>query len=100
MEIEELKKLTFQETIAQTLEGRIVTVINPESYRMTPTGSYKLDVQFYKAKVKAVCADSLVLFCEFVLDSKGAKKEPVQQHIPIARIKRLSMMPKEVLIHL
>jgi len=100
MELEELRQMTYQQSIAKSLEGRIVTVINPESYRMTPTGSYKLDVQFYKGKVKAVCVDFMVLFCEFVLDSKGQKKEPVQQYIPFNRIKRVSMMPKEVLIHL
>ena len=100
MELEELKQLSYQEAIARSLEGRIVTVVNPESYRMTPTGSYKLDVQFYKGKVKAVCQDFMVLLCEFVLDSKGQNKEPVQQYIPFQRIKRVSIMPKEVLIHL
>ena len=100
MDIEELKKLHYQEAISKSLEGRIVTVVNPESYRTTPTGSYKLDVQFYKAKVKAVCTDFLVLICEFALDAKGQKKEPVQQYIPFNRIKRVSIMPKEILVHL
>jgi hypothetical protein len=100
MELDELKQLSYQQAIAKSLEGRIVTVVNPESYRMTPTGSYKLDVQFYKGKVKAVCADFIVLICEFVMDMKGEKKEPVQQYIPFSRVKRVSIMAKEILIHL
>ena len=100
MDTEEIKKLTFKESISKSLEGRVVTMINPASYRMTPTGSYKLDVQFYKAKVKAVCTDFIIVLCEFVLDAKGSKKEPVQQYIPFSRIKRVSIMPKEILIHL
>jgi len=100
MDLEEIKQLDFKAAIAKSLEGRIVTIVNPESYRMTPTGSYKLDVQFYKGKVKAVCSDFIVLLCEFVLDSKGQKKEPVQQYIPFGSIKRISIMPKEILLHM
>ena len=100
MDLDDLKQLTYQQAISKSLEGRIVTVVNPESYRMTPTGSYKLDVQFYKGKVKAVCTDFMVLICEFVMDLKGEKKEPVQQYIPFSRIKRVSIMAKEILIHL
>jgi len=100
MEIDETRKLSYQEALARSLEGRVVTVINPESYRTTPTGSYKLDVQFYKGKVKVVCTDFLILICEFVMDLKGEKKEPVQQYIPFGRIKRVSILPKEICIHL
>ncbi len=100
MEQEDLKKLTYQGAITKSLEGRICTVVNPQSYRTTPTGAYKLDVQFYKGKVKAVCSDFIVLICEFILDTKGEKKEPVQQYIPFNRIKRVSIMSKEILLHL
>lgn len=98
--MEDLQDLGYQQAISKSLEGRIVTVVNPESYRTTPTGAYKLDVQFYKGKVKAVCKDFIILICEFVLDSKGDKKEPVQQYIPFDRIKRVSIMAKEILLHL
>ena len=100
MDTSELQGLGYQQAISKSLEGRVVTVVNPESYRATPTGSHKLDVQFYKGKVKAVCKDFIILICEFVLDTKGERKEPVQQYIPFNRIKRVSIMAKEILLHL
>lgn len=100
MDVDELKRMGYQEALAKALEGRIVTVVNPESFRTTPTGGHKLDTQFYRGKVRAVCTDYIVLVCEFILDAKGEKKEPVQQFIPFDHVKRVSVMPKEILLHL
>ena len=100
MDVEDLKSMSYQQALTKSLEGRIVTVVNPESFRTTPTGGHKLDTQFYRGKVKAVCDDYVVLICEFVLDTKGEKKEPVQQFIPFDHVKRVSVMAKEILLHL
>jgi len=81
------------------LAGQIITVVNPESYEAAPIG-YQIKAGFYKAKVTHVGADYFTVVSEFQHAGKGAKKEPVKQFIPMSRVKRISVMKTDRLIHL
>lgn len=81
------------------MAGQVVTVVNPESYEDAPMG-HRLTTGFYKAKVLAVGSDFVSLATEFVHKKGGQAREPVQQFIPVAHIKRVSVMESEKVIHL
>ena len=84
--------------ILEGFVGKVVTVVNPESYEDAPIG-HTLTTGFYRAKVVGIGSDFLVVATEYV--HKGAKgKEPVRQFIPLHRVKRISLMKTERLIHL
>lgn len=83
--------------ILKALIGKTVTVVNPESYEAAPLG-YKLAEGFYRGKVSTVGRDYIVLVTEF--ERKKGQKEPVKQFIPSDRIKRISLMAKETIVHL
>jgi len=83
--------------ILKALIGKSVTVVNPESYETAPLG-YKLAEGFYRGKVTTAGKDYLVLATVF--ERKKDVKEPVKQFIPAASIKRISLMPKETVLHL
>ena len=85
--------------VLNKLEGKVLTIINPESYKATPLG-FRLDTQFYKGKIKTVKEDHLVLLCEFVKDARKGDKEVVTQYLPLDRIKRVSMLPDEICLHI
>ncbi len=90
---------TFND-ILHSIVGKVVTVINPESYRATPLG-YKLDTQYYKGKVKMMGPDYIVLLTEWIPDPKKKEdRETVTQYIPLDKVKRVSILPKEVLFHM
>jgi hypothetical protein len=97
MEATEVK--SFSEVL-NSIAGKVVTVINPESFRATPLG-YKLDTQYYKGKVKTIAEDYVILLCEWIPDpKKKEEKETVTQYIPVNRIKRISILSKEILFHM
>lgn len=80
--------------------GKVVTIVNSESYDETPMGG-RLTAGFYKAKILTVGSDYLSVATEFQHKKKGQQiKEPVKQYIPLPRIKRISAMKTELLIHL
>ncbi len=89
---------TFPDVL-NALVGKVVTVANPQSYEDAPVG-HKLTVGFYRAKILAVKADHLVLFTEFkhMRGSEGA--EAVKQFVPLDRVKRISVMKSERVLHL
>ena len=55
---------------------------------------------FYKAKITFVGEDYFELLTEFHHKRGETQKEPVKQYIPIDKIKRVSLMRSERLIHL
>ena len=79
--------------------GKVVTVVNPESYEDAPVG-VQLRVGFYRAKLVGVGTDYLVLATKFVKTGKSKGEEPVKQYLPSARIKRLSVMKTELVLHI
>ena len=85
--------------VLRAMSGQIVTVVNPESYEDAPMGS-RLTTGFYKAKVLSVGSDFVSLATEFVHKKGEQAREPVKQFIPVARIKRVSVMKTDKVIHL
>ena len=84
--------------ILEGLIGKVVTIVNPESYEDAPIG-HTLKTNFYRARVLGVGTDFLAVASEHV--HAGAKgKEPVRSYIPLHRVKRVSVMKSERLIHL
>ncbi len=85
--------------ILKSLTGQVVTIVNPESYEQVPLG-FEVRTGFYRAKVTAVGIDFVALATDFVRKGKNAGKEPVKQFLPLSRIKRISVMKSERLIHI
>jgi hypothetical protein len=89
---------TFHDVL-KSLVGHVVTIANPESYEIAMGGVQKITTGFYKAKVLTVNDDYVAWISEFTA-GKGAKKEPVKTFIPLAWVKRVSLLKSERLIHL
>ena len=85
--------------ILRSLVGKVVTVVNPESYEHAPLG-FTLKAGFYKAKVASLGNDYFVLITEHKKAGKDAGKEPVKQFLPFGVVKRISLMKSECLIHI
>ena len=79
--------------------GHVVTMVNPESYEDAPVG-HQIRVGFYRAKVLGVGQDYLIVATELHHPGRQTAKEPVRQYIPIEKIKRVSLLKAERLIHL
>lgn len=89
---------SFQAVLAG-LVGKIVTVVNPESFEDAPVGN-RLVTGFYRCKVLSVNSDYLALATEFKRRRGEVAKEPVRQYIPFDKIKRISLMKSDRLIHI
>jgi hypothetical protein len=89
---------TFLE-ILEFLVGKVVTVANAESYEDAPVG-HRLGAGFYKAKVLQIHADHVVIATQFRHSSGHGEDEPVKQFIPISRVKRVSVMKSEKILHI
>ncbi len=89
--------------LLKSLMGQIVTIVNPESYEDAPVG-HQIRAGFYRAKPVGMGKDYIILATELVHSSSVAPaskaKEPVRQYIPIAQIKRVSILKTERLIHI
>ena len=89
-------------TFADVLEGLIgavFTIVNPESYEDAPVG-HQIRAGYYRAKLTGLGQDYLIVVTEYQHSGKEKSKEPCKQFIPFARIKRLSLMKSERLIHI
>lgn len=76
--------------------GKEITVVNPESYKLTALGR-GLSFQTYKANLVEMGSDYLRL--QFT-SMKGDEKHSVEQIIPLDRVKRISIWGDEKLVHL
>ena len=85
--------------IVRSLLGKTVTVVNPESYEDAPVG-HTLKVGFYRAKVTGGGIDYLVAMTEYKHAGKTGNIDPVKQFIPFEKIKRVSVMKQEIILHL
>ena len=90
-----MENQTFQEVL-KALLGKVVTVVNPESYEQAPMG-FQVRTGFYRGKVAGLGKDFLIIMTEF--NAKG-DAEPVKQYIPLSRIKRISLMKSDRILHL
>ena len=92
----EQKKYT---DILRSLIGKTVTVVNPESYEDAPVG-HTLKVGFSSAKITGGGTDHFVMMTEYRKAGKGARSEPVKQFLSFDKIKRVSVVKQEIILHL
>ena len=85
--------------ILKSLMGKTVTVVNPESYEDAPVG-HQIRAGYYRAKPIGMGKDYIILMAEYVHSGRETGKEPVKQYIPLEKIKRISLMKSERLIHI
>ncbi len=84
--------------VLRTFLGKVVTIVNPESYEDAPLG-HNIRKGWYPARAVGLGKDYLILVTEYKHGGNIAGAEPVKQYIPVHRIKRVSVMRKELLIH-
>ena len=85
--------------VVRSLTGKVVTMVNPESYEHAPLG-HQIRAGFYRAKLTGMGSDYIICVTQYVKTGKDARKEPVKQFIPMVRINRISVMKSEILLHL
>lgn len=86
--------------VLRTHLGKVFLIANPESFEESGLG-HQIHAGWYKAKLVGVGRDYLIVVTEFTHGTgKHASKEPCQQYIPLDKIKRLSLMRTERLLHL
>lgn len=86
--------------VLKSLVGKNVTIVNPESFEAAPMVGFHLKEGFYKGKVTAVGHDYLVFQTIVALSKKEGGQQPVQQFIPAARLKRVSVMKTGIFLHI
>ena len=79
--------------------GQVVTIVNPESYEDAPVG-HQIRAGFYRAKLIGLGNDYVILATELVHQGKESAKEPVRQYIPLDKVKRISVLKGEKLLHI
>lgn len=89
---------TFRDVLAG-LVGHVVTIVNPESMEEAPLGR-RITASFYRAKVLSLDGDCLTLATELVHHGAKKDREPVKQFLPVERVKRVSLLRSERMIHL
>ena len=86
-------------SVLTALVGKVVTVANSESYEDATIG-HRLGAGFYDAKVLEIRDDFLILATEFHHARGHGEDEPVKQYIPLSRVKRVSVMKSEKILHI
>ena len=86
--------------VIKALAGKKVMVVNPESYEAAPMVGFQLKENFYPGKVAGWGSNYVILHTVVTLPKKEGGQQPVQQFIPIARIKRISALKTGVYLHL
>ena len=85
--------------VLRALLGKLVTIVNAESYENAPVG-HQIRAGFYRAKVTGLGSDYLVVMTEFEAKGSGDSASAVKQFIPLAHVKRISLMKGECLLHI
>ena len=86
-------------SILKALVGKKVTIVNPESYESAAMG-FQLKEGYYSGKVGTIAKDFVLLQTVIQTSKKDGGSVPVKQFIPIDRIKRISVMKDEYILHL
>ena len=86
-------------SLLKALAGKKVTIVNPESYETAAMG-FQLKEGYYAGKIGSVGQDFILLHTILQTSKKDGGTVPVKQFIPINRIKRISMMKDEYILHL
>ncbi len=80
--------------------GKLFLMVNSESFEETGIG-HQIQGSWYRARLVGIGRDYVIVVSEFTHGAgKHASKEPVKQYIPIDRIKRVSLMRSERLLHI
>ena len=77
----------------------MVTVANSESYEDATIG-HRLGAGFYDARVVEVREDFIIIATEYHHVRGHGNDEPVKQFIPFSRVKRVSVMKSEKILHI
>ena len=85
--------------ILKSLLGKTITIVNPESYEDAPVG-HQIRAGYYRAKLTGMGKDYLTIMTEYVHTGRETSKEPVKQFIPIEKVKRVSVLMSELLLHI
>lgn len=94
-----LEHQTFAEVL-KSLLGKMVLFVNAESFEEGGLG-YTLEAGWYRGKLVAIGHDYLTVLSEFKHGvGKKATKEPIKQYIPRDKIKRITVMKSQILIHI
>jgi hypothetical protein len=90
---------TFADVLKGML-GKMVMFVNAESFEEGGLG-YTLEAGWYRGKLTAIGQDYLTVISEFKHGvGKKATKEPIKQYIPRDKIKRITVMKTQVLVHI
>lgn len=84
--------------LLEDLAGKKVTVVNPESFEARPREGHELREAYYPGKITGFGQDYIIF--QTVLVASKKDRQPVQQFIPLARIKRVSVLRGATLLHL
>lgn len=80
--------------------GKPFTIVNPESWEESGVGHH-ITADWYPAKLAAIGDDFAVFVGHFQHGAgKHATKEPMEQYVPLACIKRITLMHSQRLVHL
>ena len=94
-----LEPKRFNEVLLR-LVGRVVMFVNAESFEEGGFG-YSLKADWYRGKISTIGDDYMTIVAEFKHGAgKKAPTEMIKQYIPIDKIKRITKMKTDLLIHL
>jgi hypothetical protein len=86
-------------SILKALIGKKCTVVNPESYEAATVG-FQLKQGQYVGKIGGLGQDYLIFHTVIETSKKEGGKAPVKQFIPLGRVKRISLMKDNYILHL
>jgi len=80
--------------------GKVVMFVNAESFEEGGLG-YTLEAGWYRGRLLGLGNDYLIIMSEFKHGvGKKATKEPVKQYVPLDKVKRISVLKTQVIIHI
>jgi hypothetical protein len=80
--------------------GKEFTIVNPQTFEESGVG-HQIVERWYPSKLVAVGEDFIVLVGHFQHGAgKHAVQEPMEQYVPTAHIKRVTIMHSARMIHL
>ena len=86
--------------VLKALVGKKVTVVNPESYEAAPMVGFQLKENFYPAKIAGWGTDYIIIHTVVTMGKKEGGQQPVQQYIPVAAVKRVSVLKGGIYLHI
>ncbi len=90
---------SFTDVLTSML-GKMVLFVNAESFEEGGLG-YTLEAGWYRGKLVALGRDYLTVVSEFQHGvGKQASKETITQYVPTDKIKRVTVMKSQILVHI